>query len=107
MSMHRLHAIQKTVAVGTTAADSTAIPFQGWSGGLVVLPASSSITTITWYVAITPDDTFVPAKDGIGGAVTTTIAQGQGCLIPAALFAAGAIKAVGNAAGVIDVSLKS
>jgi hypothetical protein len=88
-------------------ASSTEIDLRGWAGGMVYVPTGSSITILTWYAAKYPTDTYLPAYDGLGNAVTSIVVGPMAVPIPAALFAAGVIKALGDAAGTIGVTLKS
>ena len=106
--LQRLCSIINEVAVDTTAAACDAIPFSNFAGGMVYVPATAgaSITGLTWY-ASHDGITYLAVYDGAGVAVTTTIAHSKCCLIPAACFGAAFLKAVGNAAGTIILSLKS
>lgn len=94
------------VVVNTTAATSTAIRYSDQDCGRFHVPAASTITSITWYDAPVWDGTFVAANDEDGLAVEQTVAAGNSYEIPAALLGSAAIKAVGNAAGTIDVNTK-
>lgn len=106
MPLTRYCGTVQDAAAGASAAASDPIDCRQWAGGMIHVPAGSEITTITWYCSTEKDGTFLAVMDGAGEAVTTTIAAGQACLIPAACFAAAWLKAVGNAAGTIDISLK-
>jgi hypothetical protein len=102
------HVVDVTIDY-TTLASSTAVEYRGWAGGEIFIPAGTTLTTpLTWYAADDLDGTFLAAQDGTGTAVTSTIAAGKCVPIPAALFGAGAIKALcgGQAAGTATMSLK-
>jgi hypothetical protein len=94
------------VAVGTVVADSAKIPFGNHSGGQVYVPSGSTITTITWYGSH-DGVTFTEIQDGSNNAIVSLISASLNCAIPAACFACAFLKAVGDAAGTIDISLKS
>jgi len=76
------------------------------AGGRYQVPAGSSIAALTWYDAPVPGGTYVAAYDEFVAAITQVVAAGNSYEIPTALAGAGAIKAVGDAAGTIIVSLK-
>lgn len=106
MPITRFNTELPTIAVDTTAAACDPIPFADYAGGQVYVPAGSSLTSLTWYGS-GDNATFYPVQDGLGNAVTSTVAASMCCLIPAACFACLFLKAVGNAAGTIAISLKS
>jgi hypothetical protein len=91
--------------VGTTGAAGK-VDFRNFSGGQVYVPAGSSITSLTWYGSH-DGVTFLPVQDGAGNAVVSTVAAGYSCLIPASCFACAFLLAVGNAAGTINLSIKT
>lgn len=100
--------IHTGVAVDNSAlASSTEIDITSYSSGSVFVPSGSSLTTLTWYAAEKCGGTYHAAYDSAGSAVTQTVAADRAYPIPAALFGASAIKAIGNAAGTVIVSLKS
>lgn len=96
-----------TVSVTTDIATTEEIPYGIYGGGSIHIPDGSSITSITWSSAPEKGDTYEAAYDKDGLAVTQTVAANGAYPIPLALFGAGAIKAVGNAAGTIYVSRKT
>lgn len=100
------HKDQQSVAVTDDIATTPEIPFGEFAGGSVHVPDGSGITTLTWHSAPNPGGTYEPAYDSAGDAVAQTVAQNQAHPIPVALYGAGAIKAVGNTSGTIEVSLK-
>lgn len=99
----RRQSVSLNTAIGTTEE----IQYESYGGGTVHVPAGSSVTTLTWWSAPKPGDTYEPAYDKDGAAVTQTVAADQAHPIPLALFGAGAIKAVSNAAGDVQVSRKT
>lgn len=94
------------VTVSDAVAGSEAIVYGPYASGMVYIPAGSSITTLTWYACATKDGTYLPAEDAASGAVTQTVAASQAHPIPVALLGCRFIKAEGNAAGVMGVTLK-
>lgn len=97
------------VAVTTSAATTGKFDYRNFAGGQVYVPANSSLTTLTWRGSH-DGVTYLPVQDGAGTAVASTVTPsttGCCCLIPASCFACAFLKAVGNAAGTIYLSLKS
>jgi hypothetical protein len=90
------------------------IGYKGCAGMRIYIPAAfSTLTTLTVYDS--PDDpnekdyvgTFYAAQDTTaGGPVSFPATAGNSYDLPAAMFAAGAIKLIGNAAGTIAHSEK-
>ena len=95
-----------SVAVGTAVSGSDAIGYGPYASGMVFVPSGSTITTLTWHACGTEDGTYVAAEDASSNAVTQTVAASQAHPIPAALQGCRFIKATGNAAGTVGVSLK-
>jgi hypothetical protein len=98
----RAFAVHEGVVAATSLANSTEILFSQWAGAQVYVPTGASATSLTWYSAPVSGGAFLPVQDGAGVAVTSTISGGMCCLIPAACFGCGVLKAVANA----EVSLK-
>lgn len=95
-----------TVTVDSTLADAEEICYTDQAGGRFHVPTGSSITSITWYDATTSGGTFRASYDEYGSAVTQTVSAAKSYAIPAALAGAAFLKAVGDADGTIDVTLK-
>jgi hypothetical protein len=107
MSMHRFNGQMLSVAVTNSEATTGKIGYHGCAGGEVYVPAGSALTLLTWYASWDDSGTFVAAQDGAGNAVTSTVAASVAVPIPAPLFGARCLKAVGNDTGTINVTLKS
>lgn len=101
----RNFAVQQGIAAATVVADSTAFSFAQWAGAQVYLSGNAA-TTLTWYSAPTEDGTFTPVENGSGVAVTSTVGAAMNCLIPAACFGCGWLKAVANNATVLTIHFK-
>jgi hypothetical protein len=94
--IERLNSVTAAFVATNSASTSPKIPFAAAAGGVLIVDAVSSATTITWHVAFGPELTPVPLNaDGSG--VTTTIAANNAYTLPDALFAAPFIVAVTNA----------
>ncbi|MCE5269643.1 MAG: hypothetical protein LLG00_17330 [Planctomycetaceae bacterium] len=109
--LQRLSLTTNLVVVGTAVEASKSIGFRSFAGGHVHLPTNQTgISKLSWY-ASWDDVTFFPVYDGAGNPVTTTIAAGTCCLIPAACFACAYLKAVAIGAadtgGAVVVTLKA
>lgn len=91
-----------------TGATTAAIDMRDSAGGTIDIPttAGASITTLTYWQSHKKDGTFTPLYDKNGNAVAQTVAHTQSHPIHEAAFGCGFIKLYGNAAGVINVSLK-
>ena len=99
-----------TVTAGTAIADSTVIDFRGFAGGVFLLTATGSPTTLTWYACDTEDGTFLPiywTKDSTETAVTSAVTKNRAQMIPAACFGASYLKAASDAAATLKLTLKS
>ena len=106
MTNQRYSTTIPSVAIATAVADSDVIGYGPFGSGSLYVPAGSSLTTLTWYACETRDGTYLAAETAASAAVTSTVAFSQSHPIPAALAGARFIKAVGNAAGTIGVTLK-
>jgi hypothetical protein len=104
--LDRLSQTIASVTVATAVASSEEIRLSSYAGGMIFVPAGSSITTLTWYAAEKPDGTYLVAYDEDNIAVTQTVQAGRCYPIPSALFGCRAIKAVDAAGGYLLVSLK-
>ena len=106
MSSNHYSVTMKEVTVGDAVADSEAIDYGSYASGMVFIPAGSSITALTWHACETINGTYLAAEDASSAAVTQTVAASQAHPIPVALLGCRYIKAVGDAAGVMGVTLK-
>ena len=95
-----------SIAVTASSTTSATIDSSTSSGGLVVIPTGSGLTSFTWY-ASADGVTFVAAYDETGVAITQTVAAARAYEIPASLFGARYLRIVGNTTGTVAVSLKS
>ncbi len=89
------------------SATGNGFAFGSSSAGQVRIPSGSPITSLTWYSGDTRGGPWYPVQDGAGNGVTSTVAAGNSCLIPAACFACAFLLAVGNSAGTMNLDLKS
>jgi len=95
---------KQTVTLTTSASTTPAIPLGPKYRGVVYVPTGSSITTLTFHVAPTISDTFIPLYTTGGSAVTQTVAAARAYPLPSSLVGAGAMKVVGDAAGAITIT---
>lgn len=100
-----LSGVSITTAVGTTAS----INFRGFRKGIVYVPASSSLTTITWHASATEGGDFEALYDDATtpSAVTTTVAADRAVPLPKELEGCAYVKGVGDAAETVKLSLIS
>ena len=104
--INRRSTTQLSATVATTVAASTEIQYGEWSSGMVHIPSGVTTVTLTWYTAEIEGGTYLAAQDYNGTAVTQTVAASKSYPIPLALIGAVAIKAKGDAAGSMHVTLK-
>lgn len=97
---------ETSVTVDTNVADAEVVNNLRYAGGSVIVPAASSITSLTFYICHTPGGTYVPYSDQDGVAVVLTVAASNGYALPDALFGAPFFKMVGNADGVVSIFRK-
>lgn len=110
MALHRFSTNILEVTVATTVAASQEILYGEYTSGEVHIPttAGASITSLTWHVAPKAGGTYLPAYDYDGVAVAQTgLSHTKAYPIPLSLIGSVAIKAVGNAAGTVDISFKA
>jgi len=94
--IERLSSVADSVTATSSASTSPKLPFGSAAGGIIIVDAVSSATSITWHVAFGPELTPRPLNAD-GSAVTTTIAANNAYTLPDALFGAQYIVAVTNA----------
>lgn len=87
--------------------------FIGFSGGNIIIPSGSGITTLTFYGSDKQGGTYAPVYDGtlagpVAQSITTIDASGHavGVPIPDACFAYAALKIVANTTGTVTATLK-
>ena len=98
--IQRLATVSLNTAVGTPAA----LEYANSRGGTISI--ASGLTSLTFHVSPTVGGTYRAAYDEFNVAVTMTVVSPGAYPIPAALFGAGAIKIVSNAAADVDITLK-
>lgn len=103
----RRYTEQQTYAVTNSASTTAEMVIEDFSQGEVFVPTGSGLITLTWHVAEKAGGTYLPAQDTSGSAVATTVSATKAYPVPAVLFGAAAIKAVGNTSGNIIVGFKS
>jgi hypothetical protein len=68
------------------------IDYREFVSGMVYVPITSSVTTLTWYAAFKVDGEYFPVDDASGAALVQTVAAGQAHPIPSALSGASFLK---------------
>jgi len=97
----------ENVTVSDVLANSQEIDFRQYSGGMIHIPAGSSITALTFNVATKKGGTYLPAYDTSNTAISLTVAAGRAYPVPDTIFGANFIKLTGDAAGVVDFDMKA
>lgn len=95
-----------TYAVTSSSTTTTPIPYHGFASGEVLIPAGSTVTTLTWW-ASHDGVTYYAAQDSAGSAVTQTVAASKAYPIPVALLGARFLKCVTNASDTLSLCLKA
>jgi hypothetical protein len=106
-TLHRRLIPRTSLALTTSLATTPAIDNSHSSGGGIGVPAGSPITSLTFYAAVWPGNSYNALQDGNGNAVVLTVAAGNAYPLPAACVGFGGLKIIPNAAGPVDVALKS
>lgn len=98
-----------SIVVDTAVGDSNAINYSDFESGMVHIPDGSSLTSLTWYVSSSENGTYLPARNTIemgSGPTSHVVSDGNAYPIPNNLRGARFLKIVGDAAGVVGVTLK-
>lgn len=99
----------ETVVVSDSISSSNVINYGDFERGMVHVPAGSSLTSLTWYSSVSENGTYLPAVNTMemgSGPTSQGVSGGNSCPIPSNLQGARFLKIVGNAAGVVGVTLK-
>jgi len=106
--LDRLSRTSAAVTVTDAVATCEEISYGSYAGGFVFVPASSGITTLTFWVAEKLGGTYVAAYDQFNVPITLTVSNttARGYALPTALYGAIGVKIVGDAAGTVKLSLK-
>lgn len=95
---------------GSSAASSTPIPYGDVAGGTVIIPASSGLTTLTWWAYDEQNNAWCELENTSGTPVQNTgidaSANAVAQPIPDECYGCHKIACVGNTAGTIYVDLK-
>lgn len=97
----------QTALLTTSLTTTPAVSISAYAAGVVYIPTGSTITSLTYYAAYGTDGTYVPIYDQTGSAITQTVVADRCYAMPSDLFGAGQIKIVANAAGDVQLSLKT
>lgn len=89
---HRL-----SVLIDKDIADAEEIQTGEYAGGVLYVPAGSSLTSVTFYVADSKGGTYLPLYDQAGLAVSMGVSASRAYEIPTAVFGAAFIKIIGDA----------
>jgi len=106
MRIRRFTKLYDAVSVTASAATSGEIDCSEAAAGLIVVPAGSGLTALTFHAAIQPGNAALPLNDNQGLAVTLTVAAGQCYPLPEACGGAGAVRITANTTGTLGVALK-
>jgi hypothetical protein len=96
----------ESLAVGTSLTASRSVSLRGYNGGLISVPAGSSITSIKYYISPTETGTYLPLYSG-GSQISTTVAAERVFALDSAIKGAAFLKLKGDATGSVDLHLTS
>jgi hypothetical protein len=110
-SIERFNTSHRSLAITDSAATTAAVNKSGFTTGMIYVPAGSSITTLTFYVANHAANreeagTYIQAYDDANAAISRTVAAGRAYRLPLELCAAAFLKIVGDVAGTIHLDLQ-
>lgn len=97
---------KQTVTAGTTVGASSELYLTSFAGGLMVLPSTTSATTLTFYVSSDEGATWRQVYNSSNAAVSRTVTQNRAYTLPDELFAATRTKIVSDVEVAIDVLAK-
>ena len=97
-SIFRDKSLIHSVTVAAAAADSDVIDNREFASGSIEVPAGSSLTTITFYAALSEGGTMYAVYDADHVAVTLTVAASQVCVLPDEIYNLPWFSMEGNAA---------
>lgn len=106
VEIRRHHCRLPEVALTDSIETTETVDFRSAAGGLIAIPAESSITQLTYYASVYPGVAPLPLYDAAGTAVVQTVAAGGTYVLPEACFGAAVLAIVADAAGTVAVSLK-
>jgi hypothetical protein len=94
----------QVVNVTTDLSTTDEIDVRQMAGGSVLVPAGSSLTSLTIYMSMQIGGTYVPASDV---QVSFAVRAGSGHKILDVAFYGAGLKLVGDAVGTVNVTLKA
>lgn len=106
MHIGRSYRLQENVGVNTAVGTSDPISFGDASGGRIIVPTGSSLTSLAVYESHNDVD-YVISNDDTETALVLTVTAGNAYMLPTFLFGAKFIKLVGNVAGTVHVTTKT
>lgn len=74
-------------ALSNVLANTPAVPFTGYAGAVLLLPAAYASTSIEVYTSDSDTGTFVPLYSADGNQVTLTVGASRAVTLPAACYA--------------------
>lgn len=97
-----------TAAISITASGSTSPVIRvGEIAGGILHVISGSVTSVNFYVCHAEDGTFLPLYDSTNTIIARTVATSRAYPLPDELFGAEFVRIVGDATGVVRLSLKT
>lgn len=85
-----------SVLIDKDLADSEEVQTGEYAGGVLHIPAGSTLTSVTFYVANTKGGSYLPLYDQTGLPVAIGVAEARAYEIPTAVFGGPFIKIVGD-----------
>jgi hypothetical protein len=102
----RMVATSSGVAVTASIATCQEVVYADMSGGVIYVPAGTSLTSLVPYAAYERGGTYYPLYDEAGVAISIAVAASRAYPIPASAFGAVCLKFLGSGTGTIYLSVK-
>ena len=106
MAITRYASSSEAISITASATTSPVIRMGDAAGGLIHV-ISGSVASITFYTCHTESGTYIAVYDSTNTIVSRTVGTSRVYAIPDELFGAEFLRIVGDATGVIRVTLKS
>lgn len=106
MAITRHTASTASISITASATTSPTIKVGDIAGGIVHV-LSGSVTSLQFWVCDTENGTYIRLYDSSNAAIARTVATSRAYALPDELFGAEFLRIVGDATGVIRLSLKT
>jgi len=106
MAITRFTSSTEPISITASATTSPVIRVGEFAGGIAHV-ISGSVTSLQYWVCHTADGTYIRLYDSTNTAIARTVATSRAYALPDEVFGAEYLRIVGDATGVIRLSLKT